>query len=254
MRIWWVRPVSRRQATSVEALDVGHRLASVRRPALGFRDDLPARAPRRATEPVASIAHEDATKDARADVPVRDGEVTPVNRVFAKLRRKALLGEPRPREDDEPRRLLVQPVDDAEGRPAPPRREPLPSHPAADAQVEGVDLAVVVGDGAHTRGLRHHDDLRVGEDDLVPRQLARARPPGPFVQVDRHPGPHASRRLQNYGAAYPHFPGPDPRARLAPARAKEGADGPIKGALELRRNDLARRGRHVGTRAAAATI
>jgi len=89
--------------------------------------------------------------------------VTLVDVVLTELRGERALRIGGPREGDEPARVAVEPMDDAEAHFL------LPGAPQELAGVldERFLVALLVGDAEDTRGLVHDDDVPVDEDDRV---------------------------------------------------------------------------------------
>src|SRR5262249_3694521 len=104
---------------------------------------------RGAAQSVAPILDEVAAKRLLFDASVREREVAPVHGPRAQLRREDLLRGERPRKNDEPTRLLVEALHDAERR-----RRTLAARPGQQRRHELVERAAfagVVRNGADAR-------------------------------------------------------------------------------------------------------
>ena len=163
---------------------------------------------------VAAILYELALDRSLADDTVCDGEIRPLRRVISKLQRETLLRVPRPSEDDEPARVLVDAMNDPEGRST--ARALLLREAISNELIEGRSFFPFEEDGRNTCRLADDHDLRVHVDDEVSGQ----RPFGGFGRVladlEGAPTPDFPVRNEADLAVHEDLSGLDPSACLAP--------------------------------------
>src|SRR5690606_17838970 len=145
---------------------------------------------RRAASAVTAIGDQAAAERPGLEVTGDERPVAPRDRVEPELVLEVSFRGEGPREHEQPARLLVEAMDDAERAAAPalaPRELPL------DERVERVALGVVVRHRAHVRRLLDDDHVRIDVNELLRREPGRARARRGRDELEALPRAHGAR-------------------------------------------------------------
>jgi len=218
-------PTEGRPSKLLEHLDVGDR-------------ELPfAGAARAAPEAVAAVLDQARFDAPRPRAPVGHGQVLALGEVALKDVMQPALGQLGLGEADEARGVLVDAVNDVEGRRGRPFALAAPGLP--DEVERGAALPALEGHGGDARGLVDDHEVRVLEHDpktgrhrQAPRVRARHVPGHPLADGQ------AARRIGLHLARHRHLARGDEVTRLSPGRArqavaKRGGEGELAGGREL---------------------
>src|SRR5690606_10082911 len=176
----------------------------------------------RAAQAVAPVLDEEGVEARISCVAMHDREIAAGDAVHAQLLLEAALGLHRPREDEDARRLFVEPLHRADHRIA--RSRIHPAERGAGLVDERVAVALLVGDGEDAGRLV--DDHHVGGHvhDARARAHTFAQPRRAFVDLDLRAGSDPRGRIERAPAVDPHPPARAELSRLAPRQPAELAD------------------------------